>query len=356
MDALTIKLPETSAASTLEPSELKAMLSEVTSAKAAEDMTALPLEKLARLFTSDFFIALVERAESTDLHVRFNVPCSDETKKAIEKASKIRYLAYRGMYLDLPEVKTRFSDAEGILRVNVAHEPSMIFEPLALNGSRFGLVGVGRLKPGCFSERERERLEISAQVLSLALNGALLGERVKKLNPWSRYAGVHSRAYFEKQLGYEFDRAAKLGVPLSLISLRVKGLEAFAEELGEQAERDVIRKFSRFLRCLADRMDILGEYEKHEFCIIRPNTSLKNAVAFARRIAEESESRDFSDGALVLPLKVHAGVECFSNYSFTDPAALIESARSNMFRALGTGAGVVVPARRPVFPFQRRAS
>ncbi len=110
---------------------------------------------------------------------------------------------------------------------------------------------------------------------------------------------AYTPAYLDLRLQEEFQRAARYGLPLAVLALRLRGLEAMSPE----ARASCLRAFSSAVKAKVRALDLLF-LRDHEggFALVTPNTPKEGAAVVARAImaqyAEHAEA--LGDGGVVL--------------------------------------------------------
>lgn len=115
--------------------------------------------------------------------------------------------------------------------------------------------------------------------------------------------GIANRGYYDKLLETEWQRAARQGVPLSLVMIDVDDFHAFNEQYSHAGGDSCLRTLSQAMaHCLRRPSDVLARYGGEEFVALLPDTDGAGACVVAERLRATIEE-------LGLP---HAGSRCAS--------------------------------------------
>src|SRR5207237_7395762 len=95
---------------------------------------------------------------------------------------------------------------------------------------------------------------------ALALRTAALVAEIDRLARIDPLTGLANRRVFEAALGREVARAARSGVPLSVVVLDIDHFKKVNDELGHQAGDEVLRHVGRSLAADARGTDTAGRW------------------------------------------------------------------------------------------------
>ncbi len=100
---------------------------------------------------------------------------------------------------------------------------------------------------------------------------------------------LYNRRYYDNRLQEEVSRASRMAVDLSVIFIRIEGLEAVARHLGTLRRDEVTVGMATVIQNSVRRVDILTRYETETFALILPFTGANVDVVTAR-IRQEMEA------------------------------------------------------------------
>ncbi len=158
-----------------------------------------------------------------------------------------------------------------------------------------------RVKKGQYEERELQQITILGNIISIAVNNALLYEEVEQLSYTDGMTDLHNYRYFELRLKEEVMRHNRTRAGLSLLILDVDHFKNFNDTLGHQAGDRVLRKLAGILKETVRENDIVARYGGEEFAVILPAVDRAGAKILAERIRQRVEE-SFFEGEHVQPL------------------------------------------------------
>lgn len=153
--------------------------------------------------------------------------------------------------------------------------------------------------------------------------------------------GASSRRHFLATVGLELSRAARNGLPLSLLALDIDNFKSVNDKYGHQAGDAVLRYLAESVREALRPHDVFGRVGGEEFMILLPDTSKGAASVLAERIRSRVESMaiPFVDG--VLRVTVSIGVAEFGiDGEMQDE--VFKVADDRLYRAKHAGRNLVV--------------
>jgi diguanylate cyclase (GGDEF)-like protein len=235
---------------------------------------------------------------------------------------------------DLLEAR-RFAEDEALLKAGMR---STVRLPLIAKGEAIGALCLDSSTPHCYAERELELLVPLGEQLAIAIENARLFQETNRLAITDELTGLFNHRYFYQQLEQEFKRAQRYDRPLSLIMLDIDFFKRYNDLRGHLAGDEALRHFANRLRGNTRGVDILARYGGDEFCIILPETDLRQALVQAERIRSAMErdppaARDLPPGDAIT---VSLGVACLGpNMGMAED--LVRAADQALYRSKASG-------------------
>ena len=186
---------------------------------------------------------------------------------------------------DLVEAK-RFVEDEVLLKAGIR---STVRLPLIVKGEAVGALCLDSSTPHCYAERELELLMPLGEQLAIAIENARLFQETNRLAITDELTGLFNHRHFYRKLEQEFKRAKRYDRPLSLIIFDIDFFKRYNDLRGHLAGDEALRLLANRLRSNTRGVDILARYGGDEFCIILPETELKQALVQAERIRSAME-------------------------------------------------------------------
>jgi diguanylate cyclase (GGDEF)-like protein len=131
---------------------------------------------------------------------------------------------------------------------------SIIGVPLKTNQKIFGVIElINRLNDGAFREMDLRILEAIGEYGAIAIERAYYNQALKKMALHDPLTGLKSKAAFESRLRREVASSREQDQALSLLLIRIEGLQAVNEAHGREAVELVLKDLAEVLtRCLRD--------------------------------------------------------------------------------------------------------
>ncbi len=105
--------------------------------------------------------------------------------------------------------------------------------------------------------------------------------------------GTYNRAYFEKRLDEEREKAEKVGLSFSIIVIDINGLKRINDGFGHQAGDALIVACGNLLKTTIRESDILSRFGGDEYVILMPSTSKEGVSALESRINAVQQEAEY---------------------------------------------------------------
>ncbi len=170
----------------------------------------------------------------------------------------------------------------------------------------------------------------------------LEGELIK-LSITDGLTGLFNRRHLDQTLDYEFARARRYSLPLSVFMCDVDHFKKFNDQHGHDQGDRVLQAVAAELKRGLRQIDYACRYGGEEFTGILPNTSPEGAATVAERFRAAVEDLVI-DG---LRVTISIGVAGVPEHAVENPEALVELADQALYQAKEGGRNRVQLARLP---------
>ncbi|WP_236207739.1 sensor domain-containing diguanylate cyclase [Pseudomonas tohonis] len=180
--------------------------------------------------------------------------------------------------------------------------------------------------------RTRERL-LAARSIQLE------NEELSQLAAIDALTGIANRRQFDKTLFEEFQRAAIIRQPISLLMIDVDNFKLFNDTYGHRAGDLCLKAVSEALKVIKIRStDLIARYGGEEFAIILPHTAPAGAQVIAESVREAVEMKQIEHlsaqaGVVTVSIGIHSMIPRPGDL----PETLIQSADSALYAAKHSG-------------------
>jgi len=203
-------------------------------------------------------------------------------------------------------------------------------------------------------EAETHGLDVgAADFISKPINPRIVRARVKTQLTMKQHAdllrqwvyidgltGVCNRRYFDEHLKSEWDRASRLGTPLSVALVDVDFFKRYNDHYGHQAGDECLRRVAAVMKASLRRpTDMVARYGGEEFALLMPDTDAAGALHLASQIRHAlSEAHiDHADSSVGPLLTISVGVCTWVPGVVSNAAALLKAADAQLYAAKSLG-------------------
>ena len=130
-----------------------------------------------------------------------------------------------------------------------------------------------------------------------SLNKALLKshERMKKFIMKDSLTGLYNNKYLNEIIEAEFSRARRYYHPFSLILFDIDYFKSINDVYGHNFGDSVLKQFSRHLKRMVRRYDIVVRSGGEEFIVLCPSTDKITSLKLARRVLDDINVKEFGN-------------------------------------------------------------
>lgn len=196
-----------------------------------------------------------------------------------------------------------------------------------------------------FDADHRARIDLFLQGLGLALNNAMVHDRLQRLAALDSLTGIYNRRFGLMRLHEEFSRAVRANTPIGVLMLDIDHFKAVNDTYGHLAGDRLLKSVSAIARSCLREGDVLLRYGGEEFLAVLPAASADDLRHVGERVRRTVEDSMLKDGEKTVRVTLSAGGASFPNQSVEAEDALIQLADEALYRAKESGRNRVEIAR-----------
>ena len=141
-----------------------------------------------------------------------------------------------------------------------------------------------------FSKNDKYILSLFAQHAAIALDNALLFEKVQELARTDALTGLFNRRALREIGEEEVERAHRLAVPIAVAMIDLDNFKRINDIHSHLVGDEVLKGVAHLLRENIRNIDSISRYGGDEFVIVMPATNLDNALQAAKRLMQKLNS------------------------------------------------------------------
>lgn len=172
-------------------------------------------------------------------------------------------------------------------------------------------------------------------------------EKLEEVSITDDLTQIFNHRYVISRLHYEFERAKRYGLSISLMMLDIDHFKVYNDNNGHLAGDDALRKVAKLIHGAIRETDIVGRYGGEEFAIILLHADMIQMADVAERVRRTIEETPFSneESQPMGKITVSIGGSCLSDGMMT-VEDLIRSADEALYRAKRNGRNQIAMEER----------
>jgi diguanylate cyclase (GGDEF)-like protein len=256
------------------------------------------------------------------------IPGSDYLRRAVRTEQR--------QIVHLPEEVT----LEGVLTDFRPRE--VIVDPISYKHIPLGVVVLAN--PQTYSDEAKNRLNLFHQGLSLALNNALVHDRLQRLAAIDPLTGIYNRRFGLARLKEEFNRAVRQTTPLGVMMFDIDHFKRVNDTYGHLIGDRILVRISAVTRAVMREGDVLLRYGGEEFLAVLPAASKEDLRKVGERLRRMVEETTVTDGDQVIQVTISIGGTAYPEFDAAESLKLVEQADQALYIAKDSGRNrVIVP-------------
>ncbi len=210
--------------------------------------------------------------------------------------------------------------------------------PLSYRDRVLGVLVLGSINE--YTEDEVNLFDYLANQISIALDNAIMHQRIQELSITDALTGLYNRRYLNSRLEEEWARAVRHGKPLSILLFDVDNFKSINDTYGHDKGDEVLKGVASVLKENVRKEDLASRYGGEEFVVVLVDIDMEDARKFGERIRELVKARvyDWMDRNVTISV----GVATYPRAKAKNYEELIQFADQAMYRAKVSGKDRVI--------------
>jgi len=224
---------------------------------------------------------------------------------------------------------------------------STIVLPLVIGDRVLGTLGIFHFDPEKqFSKDNQHLLSLFSQHASIAMENALLFEKIQQMARIDEVTGLYNRRAFKTIADYEIYRAVRQKHSLSLAMIDLDNFKQVNDEFGHQVGDEVLREVANLCRETLRNIDIIGRYGGDEAVILMPETDEENAFIGLERLRKVIEKTPITVKGKTLHITASIGIASYTQ-NLPVLSEIMDQADSSLYAAKKDGKNCVRIFKNP---------
>lgn len=199
--------------------------------------------------------------------------------------------------------------------------------------------GVSQLREGHLNHRVAMPGDDELGKLGKTLNA--MATRIERLATRDDLTGLYVRREFNRFVHEEISRAARSGLPFSLLLVDVDHFKNINDRYGHRAGDRTLRTLALVLNRDMRAVDRVARIGGEEFAVVMPDTRADAAMETAERVRSMAAARKVhAAGGKTITITISVGVATFPQHG-DSMEALVEAADQALYRAKAAGRNCV---------------
>ncbi len=214
----------------------------------------------------------------------------------------------------------------------------VVYIPLLFQDNPLGVLVLGRMKE--YGDGERELFNYLGSQISIALDNAILHNRVQEMSITDPLTDLFNRRYLNRRLDEEWARSMRHKTPISIILADVDNFKSVNDTYGHDKGDEVLKSIGKIFKSSVRKEDLVARYGGEEFVAVLTDTDSEQAAILAERLREKAENTKYPWMGRAATLSI--GVASFPETKVNNYEQLIQAADQAMYKAKTSGKNRVV--------------
>lgn len=205
-----------------------------------------------------------------------------------------------------------------------------------------------------FRSDARRLVGLLRPTFGLALNNALVHERLQRLAALDPLTDLYNRRFGLERLREEFSRAVRAASPLGVLMVDIDRFKRVNDAYGHVVGDRTLRAMARAGRRVLREGDVFIRYGGDEFLAVLPGASRADVAEIAERLRRVAAETVVVDGEHAIGLTVSIGATSFPEDRADAETTLLERADAALYEAKELGRDRVALSRHGLPDLDRR--
>jgi diguanylate cyclase (GGDEF)-like protein len=223
---------------------------------------------------------------------------------------------------------------------------SFISFPIQLGVRKLGVINLTNHRDGIeYTNEDLAAIEMMAPQIALMIDRTewrKKAERFQQMSLTDALTGLPNRRYLDERLFEEVERSKRHQTALSFMIIDIDRFKSYNDLYGHPNADSVLMRTAQTLRRLVRAIDMPARFAGDEFCILLPETEIKDAARIAERLRAEVSQTDYrsEQGDPLGKVTISVGIASFGP-SRQDPLSIVEAADRALYQAKTRGRNCV---------------
>jgi two-component system cell cycle response regulator len=211
----------------------------------------------------------------------------------------------------------------------------VIVFPVVYKSVPLGVVVLATGRP--FNANHRARIDLFLQGLGLALNNAIVHDRLQRLAILDPLTGIYNRRFGLGRLHEEFGRSVRTRTLMGVLMFDIDHFKEVNDTYGHLVGDRILKSICAIARSSLREGDVLLRYGGEEFVIVLPAASSEDLRIVGERLRKTVEDSALSEGEKTVRVTVSIGGAAYPNQNVENEDVLLRLSDEALYRAKNSG-------------------
>ena len=207
--------------------------------------------------------------------------------------------------------------------------------PMSFNDVRVGVVLIA--SKSHLEIEEINKLRVYIKAVSMAVQNALIHERIQELAAVDSLTALFNRRFGESRMYEEYNRAVKNNSNMGIIIMDLDHFKAVNDTYGHIAGDRVLISVADCMKSAVRETDIVMRYGGEEFMVILPGADLKNTNIVAEKIRDSIENMAIMYKENIINVTASCGYGAVPDQQFNEIQVFIRHVDDALYKSKKSG-------------------